>query len=376
MAPPIGLINLSVGDLIGAAGGDPWKLDDELQAGDPAKIDAEADAFHTAAGSATEIEGDFKTAKQRFQQGWRHNGTQHPINESAEVTEATTKLHLQKSQLGLVALDLETVAAALATAQRTSDGDIGMLNANLHQIDDAIGKAKAAKQDIKELHDAAVSAVRTALTDIQGVHGKYVSILTAAEKSLATTAGTKEGDSGHPEWLGDALIGSAGGVSGMTADGVRGAVLKAIEDGPKTGPGAVEPGLLKWLEDPRMGGLELKGFSRIGGVAALVATVPAIFSDIHGGNSVQEAVTREGAGTALGLAAGGWVGGAVAGSEMGAAIGSVIPGAGTALGLVAGAAIGGLVSYGASKGIEAAWHPVTHALSGAAHGVESFFGLG
>lgn len=175
---------------------------------------------------------------------------------------------------------------------------------------------------------------------------------------------------------GDVLIGSAGAVSGVTADGVRGAVLDAIKDGPTTGPGAAEPGLLRWLEDSK-----IEGFSRTGGVAALVGMVPAIASDMHSepgkpGNSFAEAATREGTGAALGLAAGGWAGGAIAGSELGATIGSVVPGAGTAVGLVVGAAVGGLVSYGASKGIEAAWGPVTDAVSSTAHSVESFFSFG
>lgn len=86
MPPPLGLVNLSIGDLIAAAGGDPWKMNDELQTGDPGAINAQADAFHTAAGSATEVEDDFKSAKQRFEKGWRHNGSENPINESAEVT--------------------------------------------------------------------------------------------------------------------------------------------------------------------------------------------------------------------------------------------------------------------------------------------------
>lgn len=82
MPPPLGLINLSVDDLTSAAGGDPWKLNDELQAGDPGAINAHADALHAAAGSTTEAESDFQAAKQRFEKGWRHNGSENPINES------------------------------------------------------------------------------------------------------------------------------------------------------------------------------------------------------------------------------------------------------------------------------------------------------
>jgi hypothetical protein len=106
MPPPAGLINLSVAELIAAAGGDPWKLNDELRAGDPGAIDAKADAFPAAAGCVTEVENDFISAKQRFEQGWQHNGVGHPITESPEVIRATTTLHLQKPQLATIALIL------------------------------------------------------------------------------------------------------------------------------------------------------------------------------------------------------------------------------------------------------------------------------
>jgi hypothetical protein len=175
---------------------------------------------------------------------------------------------------------------------------------------------------------------------------------------------------------GEVLTGAAGAIAGGTADGVRGATTKLIAESPGTGPGKADPGLLKWFEDPKIGGIELKGFSRVGGVVAAASAVPAVMSDIHDGNSVPEAVTREGAGVTAGLAVGGWVGGAVAGSEFGAALGSVVPGAGTALGLVAGAAIGGIAGYAASKGVELAWQPVADAVGSAVHGVESVFGFG
>ncbi|MGH3583760.1 MAG: hypothetical protein ACRDUB_19380, partial [Mycobacterium sp.] len=162
------MINLSAAELIAAAGGDPWKINDELQAGDAGAINAQADAYHAAAGSATEVEDDFKSAKQRFEQGWQHNGVEHPITESAEVARATAGMNLQKSQLAKIALDLETVAAALATAQRTCDSDIAALDTFLHGTDDAIGAAKAAKQDPQGLHDAAVATVRITLGEVQG----------------------------------------------------------------------------------------------------------------------------------------------------------------------------------------------------------------
>src|ERR1700754_2828789 len=136
--PPVGFLNFTADELAGEAGGDPWKLNDELQAGQPGAINDLADAFHNAAGCVAEVEDDFVKAKQRFEQGWTHSGGPNPINDSAEVTRATTQLGVQRTQTAVIATDLETVAASLASAQRSIDADIAALNANLHAIDDQI----------------------------------------------------------------------------------------------------------------------------------------------------------------------------------------------------------------------------------------------
>lgn len=387
MPPPPGLINLSAGELIAAAGGDPWKINDELQAGDPGAINAQADAFHAAAGSATEVESDFQSAKQRFQQGWQHNGAEHPITDSAEVTRATTTLHLQKSQLAKIALDLENVATALSTAQRTCDADIAALNNFLHGADDAIGTAKAANQDTQAMHDAAVATMRITLGEVQASRNGYVNAMAAAESSMTAAGETPPAPSGAPAEAegahkpaetgptvtkGDVAIAAAGAVAGATADGVRQATLNAINASPGTGPGKADPALLKWLEEPKIGGVDLTGFSRVGGVVAAVSAVPAVMSDIHDGNSVAEAVTREAGGAAVGLYAGGVAGGFVTDLVAGGTIGSVFPGAGTAVGLAAGAVVGAGAALGGSKLIEWAWDPASDAV----RSVESALGFG
>jgi len=128
MPPPLGFVNFSAAELASEAGGDPWNLNDALQLGQPAAINDLADAFHSAAGCVGEVEADFASAKQKFEQGWSHNGSGHPINESAEVGQVTTRLNLQKPQIAAIAVDLETVAASLATAQRSSDAAIAALD--------------------------------------------------------------------------------------------------------------------------------------------------------------------------------------------------------------------------------------------------------
>jgi uncharacterized protein YukE len=194
-------------------------------------------------------------------------------------------------------------------------------------------------------------------------------------ESAVGDRGAGEGP-GFTPTTGDVAIGAAGAIAGGTADGVRQTTLKLIDENPGTGPGKAPPGLLNWLEDPTVGGVELKGFSRIGGVVGAASAVPAVMSDIHDGNSVAEAVTRESAGTAAGLYGGAVVGGLAADAVAGAAIGSVIPGAGTAVGLVVGAGVGAVAAWGGSKLVEGAWQPVADTVGSAVHGVESVFGFG
>ncbi|WP_445170158.1 hypothetical protein ACTXG7_13045 [Mycolicibacterium sp. Dal123E01] len=177
---------------------------------------------------------------------------------------------------------------------------------------------------------------------------------------LLPTSADAPGASGEPgsHWVPsktDLLIGGAGAIAGGTADGVRQAALNLINESPGTGPGQADPGLLKWLEDMKIGGVELRGISRVGGVVGAATAIPAVMSDIHDGNSVPEAVTREAAGTGAALLAGGFVGSLATDAVAGAAIGSIIPGAGTAVGLVVGAVVGAGAALFTSKLVEDLW---------------------
>ena len=409
---------ISIPALIAAAGGDPWAINQSLQAGSPLQISNLAEAFHNAGVCTAEANNAFEQARTRFDAAWNHQNGDHPINDSDEVQRVTKSLGAQSLQIPKIGVDLENIAAALAEAQKAAAGQIASLEAKLQELDDLIGEADEVEDDedlsaadfealealISKCEDDAISDTKGALGQVQATRDGYANTLQNAKASLhadgydsvgapaeagpapapagvgPTGAGPTPpdhpGGGPGPPTTGDVLIGSAGAVAGGTADGVRQAATNLIGDSPGTGPGKADPGLLKWLEDPKIGGLELKGFSRVGGVVAAASAVPAVMSDIHDGNSVPEAVTRESAGVAVGLAAGGWVGGAVAGSELGAALGSVVPGAGTAVGLVAGAVVGAGASLLASKTVEVAWQPVADAVGSAVHGVESVFGFG
>jgi uncharacterized protein YukE len=309
----------------------------------------------------------------------------------AAVSTAAADVQTCKSMLSEVDETAETLGFTITEDWKINVGDtaallMGPQEAELQrqilQADLDAVKTKAHTTD----HELA-TAMRTAVNDPQlstdgGAGANSPPRYQGAEKPMDPKAESAQGDGGAGEGPGftptktDVAIGAAGAIAGGTADGVRQTTLNLIEENPGTGPGKASPGLLNWFEDPTVGGVELKGFSRIGGVVGAASAVPAVMSDIHDGNSVAEAVTRESAGTAAGLYGGAVVGGLAADAVAGAAIGSVIPGAGTAVGLVVGAGVGAVAAWGGSKLVEAAWQPVADAVGSAVHGVESVFGFG
>lgn len=157
-------------------------MEDERRASNwrPRRDQRSSGCFSHRGGLCYRGRGRFQIGQTTFRKGWRHNGSEHPINESAEVARITDALHLQKPQLAKIALDLENVATALATAKTACDADIGALDARLHQIDDAIGTAKANNQDASGLRDEAVAAVRATFGSVQKGRDGYVAAMAAA----------------------------------------------------------------------------------------------------------------------------------------------------------------------------------------------------
>ncbi|MEE3751415.1 hypothetical protein [Mycobacterium intracellulare] len=392
---------ISVAALIAEAGGDPWAVNRSLQAGSPFQISQLAEAFLKAGRCTAEASNAFDQARSRFDAAWNHQNGDSPITGSDEVQRVTKTLGAQSLQLPKIGADLENIAANLAEAQKTAAGQIAALEGQLQQLDGFIGQAVEMEKDptltaedrhaldafISGREDDAIRDTKAALGQLQSTRNGYANSFQNAMGTLhadgydltAPQAAPDQGSADQPgggpalaPTKGEVLTGAAGAIAGGTADGVRGATTRLIAESPGTGPGKADPGLLRWFEDPKIGGIELKGFSRVGGVVAAASAVPAVMSDIHDGNSVSEAVTREGVGTVLGLGLGALAGDAAAG----AAIGSVVPGAGTALGLVVGAGVGAVAAWGGSKVVGELWHPVADAVGSVVHGVESVFGFG
>jgi hypothetical protein len=184
VAPYPELIHIDIGMLTGAAGGDPWQLDETLQSGDPGAISDLAGAFRAASVCTAAAHDAYLDALVRFQASWNHEDGGHPINDSAEVQRVQTSVTFQKDQLPKIAIDLETLAASLAEAERFSDNDIEVLDTELHYLDALIDQALANDEDTSDLEHDAVDITKQVLDQITGLRDDYSAKLTHALTTL------------------------------------------------------------------------------------------------------------------------------------------------------------------------------------------------
>lgn len=138
---------ISIPTLIAQAGGDPWAINQSLQAGQPLLISHLAHAFHQAGRCTAEADNAFDRARKRFDAAWNHQDGDHPINDAAEVRRVTKSLGAQSAQLPKIGADLENTAAALAEAQKAAAAHIAGLEAQLQQLDNFIGQAVELEKD-------------------------------------------------------------------------------------------------------------------------------------------------------------------------------------------------------------------------------------
>ncbi|MCV7121687.1 putative alpha/beta hydrolase [Mycobacterium lacus] len=183
--------------LIAEAGGDPWAINQSLQAGRPAQISDLAEAFHAAGRCTAEADAAFDQARRRFEAAWNRESGDHPINDSAEVQRVTKSLGAQSLQLPKIGVDLENIAAALAEAQRTAGGQIATLAARLQQLDNEIGQALELEKDarltaaerseldalISTLEQDAIDDTKSTLGQLESIRNGYSDYL---ERSLTT----------------------------------------------------------------------------------------------------------------------------------------------------------------------------------------------
>jgi hypothetical protein len=192
------LESISIPLLVAEADGDPWAINAALQHGRPAQIDSLAQAFHNAGQSAAEADATFEQARKRFEGAWNRENGDHPINDAAQVQLVTTSLGVQAAQLPKIAADLETIAAALAEAQKSSAACISELETVLESIDanlthlfevdknpDLTGEQRKQVHDqIADLQQAAIDDTKETLRRIKVVRDAYLTTLRAAEARL------------------------------------------------------------------------------------------------------------------------------------------------------------------------------------------------
>ena len=188
---------ISVPALIAEAGGDPWAINQSLQVGRPAQIADLAEAFHAAGRCTAESNAAFDEARGRFESAWNHENGENPINDSAEVQRTAEALGAQSVQLPKIGADLESIAAALAEAQKTAAGQIATLERQLQQLDDIIGAAVEQEKDpnltpkvrnelnaiINACEDDAIDDTKSALAQLESLRDGYADTL---QKSLTT----------------------------------------------------------------------------------------------------------------------------------------------------------------------------------------------
>lgn len=192
------LVYLSKAELIAAAGGDPWAINQSLQAGSPFQISRLAESFHAAGRCTAEADHAFEQARNRFDAAWNHQNGDHPINDSAEVQRTVKSLGAQSLQLPKIGVGLENIAATLAEAQQAATREIATLEARLQQLDHLIGLATQdlqipnldaqSREELQTLiRDAKADAAddtRDALNQLQSMRNGYSDTLAKALGTL------------------------------------------------------------------------------------------------------------------------------------------------------------------------------------------------
>jgi len=194
----VNLVNIGLGALTAAAGGDPWEINASLQHGRPGQIDNLATAYKSAGQSTAEADTAFAQARQRFEHAWSRDNGEHPINDAQQVQLATTSLGVQAAQLPKIAADLEGIAASLAEAQRSSAAVIHSLDGQLQRLDKELGEMLDLEKDphlteqersiiateINSIEQEAIDDTRAALQQVTHIRDGYAGTLKDAEARL------------------------------------------------------------------------------------------------------------------------------------------------------------------------------------------------
>ncbi|MBY0442912.1 MAG: hypothetical protein K2Q25_12385 [Mycobacteriaceae bacterium] len=190
---------ISIPRLIAEAGGDPWAIDQSLQAGQAAQISDLAAAFHAAGQCTAESHAAFDEARNRFELSWNHEHGKNPINTSREVERTTQALSAQAKQLPEIGISLAGLAVALSEAQRSARQEIAKLENELRRLDDLLGQALDQEKDsdltssdrdtlnafITLCEDDAIQDTQSCFDELRSIRRDYTTALHKAQTTLA-----------------------------------------------------------------------------------------------------------------------------------------------------------------------------------------------
>ena len=167
---------ISIPHLVAEVGGDPWAINNSLQAGRPAQICALAQAFHGAGGCTAEANAAFDEARRRFEASWNH--------QNSEVQRVAKSLEAQSMQLANIGVDLENVATTLAHAQRSGAVLILTVEAELQHLDGQVGQAADLGKLISDLEQDAIDGTKAVLAQLYSLRDDYSESLQTALTNL------------------------------------------------------------------------------------------------------------------------------------------------------------------------------------------------
>jgi hypothetical protein len=173
---------ISVPHLIAEVGGDPWAINNSLQAGRPAQISDLAQAFHQAGQWTAASHAAFDEARQRFEASWNHD--------SAEMQRVAKSLEAQSVQLAKIGVDLDNVATTLAWTQRTGEVMISAVEEHLQHLDSEVGQAANLGERISDLEQDAVDGTKVVLAQLHSLCSSYSDVLRTALTALAPGSDT------------------------------------------------------------------------------------------------------------------------------------------------------------------------------------------
>ncbi len=171
---------ISIPNLIAEVGGDPWAVNNSLQAGRPAQVLDLARSFREAGEWAAAAHVSFDEARRRLAASWTECPGTHQVIES---------LQAHSLELARVGADLDKVATTLARTQRAGAAMISAVETHLRRLDCEVATTPDFGGHISDLERNAVDGTKTLLSQLYSLRDSYASWLQEALTTLASQPG-------------------------------------------------------------------------------------------------------------------------------------------------------------------------------------------